>query len=250
MRVQVLSDLHLEFGGMDLDFTGVDLIVFAGDVNTGNKELLWIQEKIRVIPVLYVLGNHEYYRSSYPKLLNKLQQSSFGTNIHVLEKSSVNIEGIRFHGTTLWTSFELFGDPKLVGPICQQNINDYKLIRLDPTYSKLRPIDTHLFHYRSLKWLKTSLLGSDAKKNIVITHHAPSPKSIPEKYKQDVISAAYASDLEDFIKEAKPDIWIHGHVHEPFDYFVDTTRIICNPHGYIQDPYNGFNPRLVIEVNA
>jgi Icc-related predicted phosphoesterase len=250
MRVQIASDLHLEFGGSELDFSNVDLVVLAGDINIGEKGFLWIKEKIKHIPVLYVLGNHEYYRNSYPKLLNKLLESSLGSNIHVLEKSSVDIDGIRFHGTTLWTSFELFGDPKISGPICQQKMNDYKLIRLDPSYSKLRSIDTHLFHYRSLKWLKESLLTSQAKKNIIVTHHAPSARSIPEKYKNDIISAAYASDLENFIIETKPDIWIHGHVHEPFDYFIHKTRIICNPHGYIQDPYNGFNSKLVIEVSA
>src|SRR5688572_28218638 len=161
MIVQILSDLHLEFGGLDIDFDGVDLVVFAGDVNIGEKGLFWIKEKIIKIPVLYVLGNHEYYRSTYPKLLNKLLQSSLGTNVHVLENSSVEIDGIRFHGATLWTSFELFGDPKLVGPVCQQKMNDYKLIRLDPYYSKLRSIDTHLFHHRSLKWLRESLLNSN-----------------------------------------------------------------------------------------
>lgn len=250
MRVQVLSDLHLEFGESELDFDDVDVIVFAGDVHIGEKGFLWIKEKISNVPVLYIPGNHEYYRSTYPKLLHKLLQASVGTNIHVLEKSSVDIDGIRFHGTTLWTSFELFGDPKIAGPICQERMNDYKLIRLDPSYSKLRSIDTHLFHYRSLKWLKESLLTSEAKKNIVITHHAPSPKSIPEKYKSDIISAAYASDLEEFIKETRPDIWIHGHVHEPFDYMIDKTRIICNPHGYMHDPYNGFNKKLVLELSA
>jgi Icc-related predicted phosphoesterase len=65
-----------------------------------------------------------------------------------------------------------------------------------------------------------------------------------------MIAAAYASDLEDFIIETKPDLWIHGHVHEPFDYVIGKTRIICNPHGYVQDPYNGFNSKLVIEVSA
>ena len=250
MRVQVLSDLHREFGGVEFNFDDVDLVVFAGDVNVGEKGFLWIREKISKIPVLYVLGNHEYYRFTYPKLLNRLLESSSGTNVHILENSSVDIDGIRFHGATLWTGFELFGDPKLIGPICQQAMNDYKLIRLDPTYSKLRSIDTHLFHHRSLKWLRESLLNSDAKTNVVITHHAPSPRSLPEERKKELVSAAYASDLEDFIKETEPELWIHGHIHTPSDYVIGKTRIICNPHGYIHDPYNGFNSKLVLEVNA
>ena len=250
MRVQVLSDLHREFGGVEFNFDDVDLVIFAGDVNVGEKGLLWIQENIRKIPVLYVLGNHEYYRHSYPKLLNNLVQTSSATNIHVLENSRLNIDGIRFHGATLWTNFELFGNPKLIRPICQEAMNDYKLIRLDPSYSKLRSIDTYLFHNRSLNWLRESLHASDAKINVVITHHAPSPMSLPEERKKDLVSAAYASDLEDFIKETGPDLWIHGHIHTPSDYVIGKTRIICNPHGYIHDPYNGFNSKLVLELNA
>jgi len=248
MNIQVLSDLHLEFGKADLDFTGVDLVILAGDIHTGEKGFEWIEQHIRATPVIYVLGNHEYYRSSYPKLLHKLRQQAAGTNIHVLEKESVEMDGIRFHGTTLWTNFELFGDPKIVGPICQQALNDYRLIRLDPSYSKLRSINTHVFHYQAVRWLRESLLSSNAKTNIVITHHAPSPRSIPERYRNDIVSAAYASDLEDLIRETRPDVWIHGHVHEPFDYFVDRTRIICNPRGYVDEPYNGFDKKQVLQL--
>src|SRR5688572_22260382 len=146
MKLQVISDLHQEFGFMDISFEGADLVILAGDINLGTKGIEWIKATITDIPVIYVLGNHEYYRGSYPKTLNKITELSYGTNVHVLENKSIVIDDVTFHGTTLWTDFELLGDPKINGSICQSNMNDYKLIRRDPSYSKLRSIDTYVIH--------------------------------------------------------------------------------------------------------
>lgn len=248
MRIQILSDLHNEFGKFEFNFSEIDLLILAGDIDIGLSGFYWISEIVKEIPVIYVLGNHEYYKNSYPKLLHKLQDLSLNSNIHVLENKSIEIGGVTFHGTTLWTNFELFGNPKTTGYECQQRMNDYKLIRLDPTYSKLRTIDTHVIHYKSLMWLKDSLTKSNTKKNVVITHHAPSINSISAKFKEDVLSAAFASNLEDYIMETQPDFWIHGHVHEPYDYNIGKTRVICNPKGYPDEPYNGYNSKLTIEI--
>jgi len=148
MRIQILSDLHNEFGKFEFNFSEIDLLILAGDIDIGLRGFYWISEIVKEIPVIYVLGNHEYYKNSYPKLLYKLQGLSLNSNIHVLENKSIEIGGVTFHGTTLWTNFELFGNPKTTGYECQQRMNDYKLIRFDPTYSKLRTIDTHVIHYK------------------------------------------------------------------------------------------------------
>src|SRR5690606_21410438 len=140
---------------------------------------------------IYVLGNHEYYKGSYPKTLNSIKGLAMDTNIHVLENSSVIFGDITFHGATLWTDFALLGDSRANGSICQAKMNDYKMIRRDPSYSKLRSIDTYVMHQASLKWLRASLETSSTKKNIVVTHHAPSIKSLPEEFQDDVLSSAY-----------------------------------------------------------
>ncbi|MFC3158647.1 hypothetical protein ACFOEQ_08980 [Chryseobacterium arachidis] len=85
-------------------------------------------------------------------------------------------------------------------------------------------------------------------KNIVITHHAPSIQSVPDYFKQDPVTSAYASNLEDFIIEYQPLYWIHGHIHTPKRYKISETEIICNPHGYIDEKYNGYDKELIIEV--
>lgn len=240
--------MHQEFGISLVDFTNIDLLIIAGDLNLGIKGIEWLKANVKHIPVVYVLGNHEYYKGSYPKTLHKIQASAENTNIYVLENKSVIINGITFHGATLWTDFELYGNPTVYGSLCQSQMNDYRLIRLDPSYSKLRSIDTYKMHYHSVKWLENSLTDSVTDKNIVITHHAPSIKSIPEEFKENPTSSAYASNLESFILQHKPDYWIHGHIHQPVTYTIGNTEIICNPYGYINEKYNGYNPKLVIDV--
>lgn len=248
MKIQIISDLHNEFGMSNLIFEDIDLLIIAGDLDLGIKGIAWLKETVGKIPVIYVLGNHEYYKGIYPKTLNKIKAASIGTNIHVLENDSIVIGNITFHGATLWTDFELLGNPRIYGSICQAKMNDYKLIRQEPTYSRLRSIDTYQIHKKSLNWLERSLSKSNTPINIVVTHHAPSIMSIPDEFKEDVVSSAYASNLEQTILKYKPDFWIHGHIHSPIDYEIGNTRVICNPHGYIHEKYNGYNPKLVFDI--
>jgi Icc-related predicted phosphoesterase len=250
MKIQIISDLHQEFGQTNLTFNNADVVVFAGDINIGIKGIEWLIEKIKDKPVLYILGNHEYYKGSYPKTLNKIKALAELTNIKVLENEAVEIENVVFHGATLWTDFSLFGNPQYYGMLCQEKMNDYQKIRKDPSFSKLRSIDTFRIHSQSVIWLTESLLENKGKTNIVITHHAPSLKSIPQTYKEDPISSAYASNLEDLILKFQPKLWIHGHIHEPINYSIGQTKVICNPHGYINEKYNGYNKELILEISS
>ncbi len=248
MKIQILSDIHLEFGLRKFDYSEADLLILAGDIHIGTKGLEWILNEVQHIPVLYVLGNHEYYKNAYPKLLYKLKDLASGTNVHILEKDSIEINGITFHGTTLCTDFELLGNAMVAGYECQQKMNDCKMIRRHPSYSKMRSIDLHAMHNESVKWLRESLSACKTKQNVVITHHAPSIQSIPEQYKNEIVSAGYASNLEDFIKIYRPDLWIHGHIHKTSDYFIENTRVICNPVGYPGEKIKGFQEYLMVEI--
>lgn len=248
MRIQIISDLHQEFGISDLNFEHADLVILAGDTDLGTKGIEWVKKHIQNKSVIYILGNHEYYKGTYPKTLHKIIAASKDSNVTVLENNSVEVEGIRFHGATLWTDFSLFGSPVEYGIICQSQMNDYKQIRRDPSYSKLRSIDTFKLHQISRDWLEKSLEESKGYKNVVITHHAPSIRSVPELYKNDPVTAAYASNLEALILNYKPQYWIHGHIHTPARYTIDQTEVICNPHGYINEKYNGHDKELIIEI--
>lgn len=100
-----------------------------------------------------------------------------------------------------------------------------------------------------MHWLEETLTNSKAKTNVVVTHHAPSLQSIPIRYREDPVSSAYASDLEAFIRTHQPQLWIHGHVHEPKQYTIGETKVICNPHGYIDEPYNGYTKELILIID-
>lgn len=249
MRVQLFSDLHIEFEEFEIWCHDADVVVFAGDIHTGMKGIEWIKKQNIQCPAIYVLGNHEYYRSSYPRLANKIKAAAQGHDIHVLENNAITLHGVRFHGATLWTDYELFGNARLTGAKCQEVMNDFRLIRRDPSYSRLRTIDAAVIHRNSLHWLSQSLSDSQEKVNVVVSHHAPSKRSIPSKYQNDIISAAYASNLEKFIDVYKPNYWLHGHIHNSLDYKIESCRVICNPKGYTGGEQNpDFNPKKLIEI--
>ena len=247
MKIQLYSDLHIEFEAFESSYDEADVVVFAGDIEIGVKGIRWIESLGINKPIIYVLGNHEYYKNTYPKLVSKARDEIVGNNVHLLENESVNIDGVNFHGCTLWTDFELFGDPRIAGYECQQVMTDFKKIRKLPGYSKLRALDVSIIHAKSRKWLAESLERSDGP-NVVITHHAPSLNSAPEKFKDDIITSAYASDMEEFIEEFQPDIWLHGHMHNSSDYFIGSCRVVCNPRGYKGEFNPDFKHEMLIEV--
>ena len=138
MNIRLYSDLHIEFEDFIAEAKDVDVVVLAGDIDIGVRGVDWIIRQRFQCPVVYVLGNHEYYKHRYPSLVGKVKEYAAGNNIHVLENDNVDIDGVRFHGATLWTNFELFGDPKLAGPECQQLMTDFRKIRIEPSYSKIK----------------------------------------------------------------------------------------------------------------
>lgn len=101
MRLHILSDLHLEFKTLKIPTTAADVVILAGDVHVGNQGLDWIKRNFPHQPVVYVLGNHEYYRHALPELTETLRRETKGTNIHVLENSSCEYNGFTILGCCL-----------------------------------------------------------------------------------------------------------------------------------------------------
>ena len=248
MKLQVLSDLHLEFQPFHIPTTDADVVILAGDISVRDRGLTWAIQNIPDKPVLYILGNHEYYGSAHPKLIGKLKAQAEGTNVHILENDAIDINGYRFLGCTLWTDFALFGEPRLAGIEATQSMNDFRKIRRSPGYSRLRSIDAAVLHRQSLTWLRQALTAHDASKTVVITHHAPSDRSIPPQYTTDILSAAYASSLEDFILQTQPKLWLHGHTHHSWNYHIEATQVLCNPRGYPGEFNPAFNPTLTLKL--
>lgn len=146
MKLHILSDLHLEFAAFHPPATGADLVILAGDIHVKDKGLAWISAAFPDTPVLYVLGNHEYYGRAYPKHLHDLKEKVQGTSIHILENDTFEMDGIRFLGCTLWTDFKLFGDPRIAGYEATMKMTDYRKIRIGLDFKKLRSLDTATLH--------------------------------------------------------------------------------------------------------
>jgi predicted phosphodiesterase len=248
MKIQVLSDLHIEFMPFKIHRNDADVIVLAGDIHNGIKGVEWALENIKQCPVIYVLGNHEYYGKAYPKLLNSIKAITKNTNVHTLENDLLLIDNVLFIGCTLWTDFELFGDFYKASSAALQSMNDFKKIRVSPRYSKIKPIDIATIHKNSLKFIQENIKVNTNRKIVVVTHHAPSMKSIPFKYKDDSLSPVFASNLDNWIEKSNIDVWIHGHVHDELSYQIGSCNVFCNPRGYPDEINPLFNPEMIIEI--
>lgn len=248
MKIRIFSDLHLEFEDFVPPKLDSDVIVLAGDIALKTHAIPWAVKYFQDIPVLYVLGNHEFYGTALPKHIGKMKAAAQGTNVIVLENDSVEIADTVFFGCTLWTDFDLFGNGPLAQYDAQTNMTDFRKIKHSPEYRRLYPRDLIVKHIDSKRWLSMQLDEASAKKKVVVTHHAPSIHSIPACYKEDRLSPAYASNLDNFIVETNPNLWIHGHIHDSSDYLIDETRVLCNPRGYRDENNLKFNPQLVVEI--
>jgi predicted phosphodiesterase len=248
MKLRIYSDLHIEFAAFEPEPQNADVVILAGDIHVGKKGIEWAQQHFPDQPVIYVLGNHEYYRCAYPKHLADLRQMTIGTNIHLLENDRVEINDVVFLGCTLWTDFELLGDPRVAGGHATERMTDYRVIRVSPVYRKLRSIDTAAIHRQSLAWLKAAFVQDAGRKIVVVTHHGPSAQSLQEYQRSELLSAAYVSNLDEFVARSGAALWVHGHVHNQRDYHIGGTRVVCNPRGYVDEPNFGFDPGLSIAV--
>lgn len=183
---------------------------------------------------VYVAGNHEFYHGRFPDAYDWLREEIKNySNIHFLDKEQVEIDGVTFVGGTLWTDMNR-NDPTTMHLI-ESMINDFRIIRNSQrNYARFSPLDSVVHHRATLEYIKNVVDSDTTKKYVVVGHHAPTPLSIHEKYKKDVwMNGGYYSDLSEFILD-RPQIalWTHGHMHDPFDYMMGETRIVCNPRGY------------------
>lgn len=255
-----MSDLHHEFdrragarrpAALELSAVNADVTVLAGDIDVGPAGLDWAMEQAERArrPVLYVAGNHEFYGQSLREHIAALKALARGSRVHVLERDEVVIGATRFLGAVLWTDFALNGMPQAPKAIIAAwaAMNDYRHI-LNGASARLRPQDTLSEHGATVDWLRGRLAEPGGTSTVVITHHAPSPRSIPAGFAHQILRPALASDLHRLIGPPVS-LWVHGHIHHAVDYTIGGTRVVCNPRGYYPDRLvRRFQPSLVLEV--
>lgn len=260
MRLLVLSDLHLEVWRdfaprFDIGTSRPDVVVLAGDIHTKAHAPAWAAQTFPDTPVLYVSGNHEFYGEALDHMGDAIRvECEKYSNVHYLDCDEYVLQGIRFMGVTLWTDFLLFGpDLKRDVMVDAGNVmNDYQRIRVASAgYRKLRPLDTARLHAEQKSWLKEKLSEPFPGPTVVITHMAPSRRSVAPEYASDPVSGAFASDLDELVRQAT--LWIHGHTHTSFDYSVGECRVVANPLGYMMRgghaENDDFDPNFIVELS-
>jgi 3',5'-cyclic AMP phosphodiesterase CpdA len=228
VRIQYFSDLHLEFGSVEITRTPADIIVAAGDIGLNGEGLEWLKTLEK--KVVYVAGNHEFYGGEHAARLSALRAAAEGSNVLFLEKAVWQTREVRFLGCTLWSDLGGVERDRLDDLV--DNLNDFHKIRAG---GENLSVSTYIAWYReSRRWLVEELEKPFPGKTVVVTHHAPTPWSWhgnPGHIKRH----AYCSDLKEILHSFEIAAWFHGHTHSVSDYVCAGARILCNPRGYYPD---------------
>lgn len=270
MKIAVASDVHLEFGDIDLKNTeGAEVLILSGDIcvaadldmrDRRQTELGFARARSERFHeffercaanfphVIYVMGNHEYYHSDFATELDEVRRKlAHLTNLYILEREVKVIGDVTFIGGTLWTDMNNLDTLTLYH--MRTMMNDFRVIQNSATpvhfrtqegefktrVGKFSPEDAVEEHVKMKQYIQSVVQGNHDTKYVVVGHHSPSRRSTHEMYAQDtVMNGGYSSDLDEFITD-RPQIklWTHGHTHHPFDYTIGETRVVCNPRGYL-----------------
>jgi Icc-related predicted phosphoesterase len=258
MKIQILSDLHFERCDR-IEPASIeeripppigDVLVLAGDIHLASRGMVYYGAS--GIPVIYVAGNHEFYRRQISRVNKELKGCGSLMDIHVLNESGLVIDGVRFLGTTLWTDFALYPGREIESMDAARNsLDDFSKIRTPKGI--FTPEDSVTLHRVALQWLGEELAKPFDGPTVVVTHHAPSAKSVSPRYANSPTSPAYASELSELAGKAT--LWVHGHCHTSSDYNWKGTRVVANPRGYpltrlspIQWENPNFDPALCVEI--
>ncbi len=233
MKAQLISDLHSCFYPNpmpmleSLEFVpDLDVLLLPGDIVVpavqGPEKVRKVLDFLsrRAKHVLFVTGNHEYYRgtfdSTHAVLSNNLPQ-----NFQWLYNSVTTINERRFFGGTMW-----FCDAPH-NRMYEDQLNDFVVIKgfKKWVYEENRKFDD------AARRLVTD-------ETIVLTHHVPSYGVVSPVFQGDSLNRFFVCEMTDLILSAKPPLWVYGHTHLPADNRIGETRVVCNPYGYPQERPN------------
>jgi len=282
MKIKLVSDLHLEFSDINIkNDQNYDVLILGGDICIAQDLHDFPEQNIRTAAmlemlssrqekaqrfrdffkrcsfqfphVIYIMGNHEFYHGKFYAAVDYMRdECAKYPNVYMLEQDMKIINDVVFVGGTLWTDMNR-RDPLTMHAV-KDMMNDFRIVRNDQReYAAMSTLDVAIRHDKTLGYIKLIVQEHKDKKCVVVGHHAPSFKSVSEQYaSQTLMNGGYASDLSEFIMD-HPQIvlWTHGHMHQPFDYVIGETRVVCNPRGYENDGYSeqsGWNPDILLEI--
>jgi predicted MPP superfamily phosphohydrolase len=267
IRVLYMSDLHLEMerwrlplpgwpaflarhkalaahparGPMLDDLGDIDLAVLAGDIHGGLRGIVYADQLAKYLraPVVFVAGNHEYYRHNMARLLPAFRNAAAHTEgrVHFLENAAAafTIRGRRLNvlGCTLWTDYELHGRAFTGMLEAERCMNDHVFIQ--HAGGAFRPEDALARHRESRIWLHKTLAGlrrtEPQSQNLIVTHHAPSAAFLGTR--TGAVAPAYGSEMLAEFAHLKPAAWFHGHTHYRHETLAEGIRLASAPRGYL-----------------
>lgn len=247
MKVNIMSDLHLEFGG-SLTVPKSDVLILAGDIGIANKPDTYVpfleEVSSKTEHIIMIMGNHEHYHGSFEKSRSRIiKATEHIDNFRFFDNNAYIVDDVAFIGSTLWSNIE----PTVI-PYIMRNMNDYSAINYENR--TLIPNDTIKAFYKSRDFIfrTIQLYKKLGYKVFVITHHSPSTRTAKE-YRGNLLNSAYGSALEDQILIHEPDYWVFGHTHVSSKFEIGKTKLICNPRGYYPNDLNeDFNVDEVVNV--
>lgn len=267
MKIQLLSDLHLETHPhwRAQPAAGADVLVLAGDIGSYQQGSQLQDADFGLTqfsprhgwptPVLFVPGNHEYDGMDFDAAHARLQETCQRLGIVWLERETLVLGGVRFIGTTLWTDFDALAPT--VGVTQQLKARD-KAFRAANYYLKKTgtmrhgaPLLAEGVRAQGLlcqQWLHDALAQPFAgETTVVVTHFAPSLHSADPRYGNTPGTAGFCNALDHLLPAAQ--LWLHGHLHAPSDYVHQGCRIVANPLGYARkNEQAAFLPGLLIDI--
>ena len=281
MKIQLLSDLHLEAHPhfAPEPAPGADVLVLAGDIGSYQQGGQLSDEDFGLArfapqaaggrwptPVLFVPGNHEYDAQDFDEAHQRLRNTCERLGIAWLERETLVLAGVRFVGTTLWSDFDALAEHEGTEDLTRQLRLRDKAYRAANFYLRKtggtrngEPFLAEAMRDQALlcqQWLAQALAVPFAGPTVAVTHFAPSLLSADPRYGLVPGTAGFCNALDGLLPRAS--LWLHGHLHAPSDYTVRgesgdgspwQCRVVANPLGYARKGEQAsFQPRCVIAV--
>jgi hypothetical protein len=271
MKIQLLSDLHLETHPhlRSPPAPQADVLVLAGDIGSYQRGSALLDQAdpdfglgrfspLRgwPVPVLFVPGNHEYDGLDFDSAHARLRETCERLGLVWLEREAWFFRGVRFLGTTLWADFDALatdlpmGQALLAREKACRAANHY--LRKTGTQREGRPWLAQEVRSQALAcqdWLGRALAQPHAGPTVVVTHFAPSLHSADPRYGLTPGTAGFCNRLDHLVEQA--DLWLHGHLHCAQDYRIGRCRVRANPLGYAtKDEQAHFDPVCVVPLTA
>ncbi|MAD60363.1 MAG: hypothetical protein CMH49_02465 [Myxococcales bacterium] len=246
LKLKIMSDLHFEYHSdaghnwiNQLDPSGVDILILAGDIaevyEDGLKKAL-VQFCELYPEVIFVPGNHEYYRSSITEAEQVFRELRIIPNLHILTRKTVVIKEQRFVGATLWFTKRDQPDQQM----WQLRLNDFHKIR--------GGFESWVYNeaQKDAQYLNDEIQIGD----VVVTHHIPSARGVAPRW-QDSIEG-FGRFFVHSLPEAlitKAQLWCHGHGHDSVRSDRLNHTLLANPFGYLNHEENpNFDAKLIFET--